>query len=334
MYTISPVHACFVLRDLLQRGYAEAPLFAGTSLDRRALESGDNIAVGDFLKILENARTYTGDETLGLMIGRHTNVAALGPIVGAAATTPTLREGLQVLENFSRLHATYIRVELVSGLHVLSVRFRYLIALGEVERFHSEAGVLFVQNYVEMLTGKCLDDARYRLSCKNPGYTEAYARYMHSPTGFGDTFTSVDLPHHWLDLRSPYYNASMWSQAQFQLAQRMKEQSAEVAGTYTQHVTALMRSFEPPLPDLNTVVEKLHLSHRTLNRRLQQEGSSFRNIRAEVLQRWACQYLAETDLTVEAIAAVLGYQDTANFRRAFRLRQQCSPGEYRRSVTR
>lgn len=330
MYTISPVHACFVLRDLLQRGYAVEPLFSGTSLDRPQLESGNDIAVEDFLRILDNARNYSGDETLGLMIGRHTNVAALGPVGAAVATAPTIREGLQVVENFSRLHATYVRVELVSGLHCLSVRYRYLLPLGELERFHAETSILFIQNYVEMLTGRRLEDAFYHLSFKDPGYDEAYARCLHSPRGFDHPYTAIDLPHHWLDLRSPYFNAQIWTQAQFQLVQRMKELSAAATDTYTRHITALLRSLEPPLPDLNALSGRLHLSQRTLNRRLQQEGSSFRDIKAGVLQSWACQYLLETDLTVEAIAAVLGYQDTANFRRAFRARQGCSPGEYRR----
>ena len=332
MYTISPVHACFVLRDIRQRGLPEEPLFAGTALNSAQLESGSDINVDDFLQLLENARNCTGDETLGLMIGRHANVAAFGPVGGASATAPTLREGLQVLENFSRLHATHVRISLSSQLACLSIRIRYLVPLGEVGRFHAETATLFIQHYVEMLTGQPLNDALYCLPFENPGYDEAYAQCMHSPVSFGHEATRVDLPHHWLDLQSPYFNAEMWNQAQFYLAQRMKEMSTDTENTYTQHIRAQLRSFEPPLPDLDTIVGKMHLSSRTLNRRLQQEGSSFRDIRADVLQRWARQYLAETEHTVEAIAALLGYQDTANFRRAFRQREGCSPSQFRQST--
>lgn len=41
------------------------------------------------------------------------------------------------------------------------------------------------------------------------------------------------------------------------------------------------------------------------------------------------QYLEQTDLSVEAIAAIIGYQDAANFRRAFRKRVGMTPGQYR-----
>jgi AraC-like DNA-binding protein len=95
-------------------------------------------------------------------------------------------------------------------------------------------------------------------------------------------------------------------------------------------VDSLLRSSEPPLPDLGAAAARLHMSERTLNRRLQREGTSFRQIRGAILGSWARQHLRETDHSVEAIAAELGYQDAANFRRAFRNSEGCSPGEYRR----
>ena len=74
------------------------------------------------------------------------------------------------------------------------------------------------------------------------------------------------------------------------------------------------------------------MSQRTLNRRLQMENASFRQLKSEALARWAKQYLRETDYSVEAIAEELGYTDTANFRRAFRKSEGCSPIDYRQSA--
>ena len=332
MNNISPVYARFVLRELLHKGAPEQPLFAGTSLNRQELETGGNITMADFITFLGNARKLSGDDQLGLMIGRHTNVVALGPLGAAAATAPTVREGFQVMENFGRLHASYINVELVSSLQGLSVRFRFPENLGEVERFHAEASVMLVQHYVEMLTGQTLDDAEYRFGFEAPDYAGDYTLWLHSPVSFGYEQTSAELTRKWLDLKSPYFNAEIWNQAQLLLAQRIRELGEDGKNTYAQHLTALMRSYEPPLPDLRAVAERLHLSERTLNRRLQQEGTSFREIKAVVLNAWARMHLTETGHSVEAIAAALGYQDVANFRRAFRAREACSPSEFRRRM--
>lgn len=330
MYTISPVYARFVLRDFLHRGLPADALFTGTTLTQGELEAGSDITADNFVALLENARMVSGDETIGLMIGRHLDVSALGPVGMAAATAPNLRAGLQTLESFSLLHASYVTVELASNLHGLSVNIAYLAPLGEVERFHAETGVMWVQYFVERVTGLPLEDAEYRMGFARPAYSQAYSRDLHSPASFGHMHTSIELPRHWLDALSPYFNAQAWHQAQFELARSMREHSSKAGNTYTRHVTALMRSFEPPLPELTEIVARLHVSERTLNRRLRAEGSSFREIKSALLQNWARQYLVGTGYTVEAIAAQLGYQDTANFRRAFRQWEGCSPIEFRR----
>jgi AraC-like DNA-binding protein len=94
---------------------------------------------------------------------------------------------------------------------------------------------------------------------------------------------------------------------------------------------ALLNSSELPLPDLGDMASTLHLSQRVFNRRLQQEGSSFRELKTDVMPRWGKRLLKEADLSVEAVAATLGYQDSANFYRAFRRQEGCPPSKYRKS---
>jgi len=332
MENISPVYARFVLREILRLGLSDQQLLAGTSLSRHELETGGDIAVEDFLAILENGRKLSGNEQLGLVIGRHTHIIALGPIGAAAAIAPTVREGLQVMENYTRLHIGYMRLELSSNLRGLSLRFRFLQDTGVAERFHTETALMLTQHYVETLVGQRVVNARYCMVLPAPEYASEYPRWLHSPVSFDDEYNAVELPVEWLDLPSPYYNAAMWHEATLKLAQRMRLLEGEEKCPYTQFVDALLRSSEPPLPDLAVAANRLHMSERTLNRRLQQEGTSFRQIRGDILGSWARQLLMETGTSVEAIAAQLGYQDAANFRRAFRKSEGCSPNEFRRGV--
>ncbi|MGB1202981.1 MAG: helix-turn-helix domain-containing protein, partial [Alloalcanivorax venustensis] len=68
---------------------------------------------------------------------------------------------------------------------------------------------------------------------------------------------------------------------------------------------------------------------RTLARKLKQEHSSFRQIRDEILSQQAASYLCQNKLPIEAIAALMNYHDSANFRRAFKRWFGQSPEEYR-----
>jgi AraC-like DNA-binding protein len=333
MHDISPVYARVLVRELVKQGYPEAPLFVGTSLNRQQLDSGGNISANDFALILENARQSSGNPRLGLLIGRHCNVITLGPVGAAMATAPTLREGLQILEHFTRLHSSYADIKLTSNLAGVSVTTSFLGLRGEVERFHVESGYLMLQHIIEMISGEPLDNVVFRFAYNKPVYAHAYADVLHGDLVFNCAAHSVDLPRAQLDVASPFFNAEIWHQAQLLLAQRLSELTDLLEKNYSQHVAALLRSLEPPLPELATVARHLHLSDRTLNRRLKEEGTTFRNIRSSEMNAWARRYLTQTDLSVEAIGAVLGYQDAANFRRAFRVWESCSPSEFRRQET-
>jgi len=73
----------------------------------------------------------------------------------------------------------------------------------------------------------------------------------------------------------------------------------------------------------------MFISKRTLARRLEGEGGSYRLIRDQVLAQLAASHLRESGLSVEAVAALLGYNDTAAFRKAFRRWYGQAPGEFR-----
>jgi AraC-like DNA-binding protein len=329
MDTISPVYARVVLRELERNQISTEPLFAGTGLTREQLLRGGDIALEDFLQILQVGHELSGNDRLGLVIGSHSQIITLGQVGAAMAIAPTVREGLQVVESFNRLHASYISVLASSNLDGLALQVSFLEDLGPTLRFHVESVAMLIQNYVETLTGLPLESALFRLAIPEPEYAQSYADYIHSPIEFDAAISTIEIPMAYLDLNSPYYNADMWQQAQSQLSMLLKKLAAREKQPYTLHLSGLLNSSAPPLPDLAAVAATLCMSERTMNRRLQQEGSNFRSLKTDALVSRGKQYLAQTDNSIEAIAADLGYQDAANFRRAFRKSMGCSPKDYR-----
>ncbi|MFT6331526.1 MAG: AraC-like DNA-binding protein [Bermanella sp.] len=51
-----------------------------------------------------------------------------------------------------------------------------------------------------------------------------------------------------------------------------------------------------------------------------------------MLSQQAVAYLSDSHISVEAIAALLNYHDSANFRRAFKRWFQLSPDQYRQHL--
>jgi AraC-like DNA-binding protein len=77
------------------------------------------------------------------------------------------------------------------------------------------------------------------------------------------------------------------------------------------------------------VSDRLSMGRRKLQRVLQAEGTSFRNVRERFLETRARALLAEPNLTIQEIARSLGYSEVNSFRRAFRQWTGLSPNAYR-----
>jgi AraC-like DNA-binding protein len=332
MDTISPVYARVVLREVEQREIDSSTLFERTALDREELLHGGDIGLPDFLQILQNGDRLLGDEELGFLLGRKTHVFGMGPVGSGMAVAPNLRQGLQLLETFTRLHATYIAIDARSTTRGLTVSIVYEQQTGYAERIHTETAMMLLQQYVETLVGEAARDVLYRFAMAVPDNCTDYVNALHGILVFDADANEVEIPQRWLDLPSPYYHAELWQQAQIGLAQTLREKGRRQGTPYTQHVTTLLSTSEPPLPNLSEVAFGLHVSVRTLNRHLQAENTTFRQLKSRALASRAKLYLRDSNLSVEAIGETLGYQDTANFRRAFRRSVGCSPMEYRMAV--
>lgn len=82
----------------------------------------------------------------------------------------------------------------------------------------------------------------------------------------------------------------------------------------------------------DSVAQRLFMGPRRLQRALQQEGTSFREVRARFIEERARSLLAETDLSVEAVGRSLGYKEPKSFRRAFKSWTGVSPATFRKSA--
>src|SRR5262249_51637173 len=71
-------------------------------------------------------------------------------------------------------------------------------------------------------------------------------------------------------------------------------------------------------PTLEQIAPRLHMSPRTLHRRLEEEGTSFRQVLSEVRRELAARHLSEGRLAIGEIAFLLGFSEPSAFHRAFK----------------
>jgi len=95
-------------------------------------------------------------------------------------------------------------------------------------------------------------------------------------------------------------------------------------------VRDLLRAALPDTLSLDDIADRLHLSPRTIHRRLEDEGSSFRGIKDALRRDMALARLTKTRDSIAKVAADLGYADTSAFYRAFVEWTGMAPVHYRR----
>lgn len=81
--------------------------------------------------------------------------------------------------------------------------------------------------------------------------------------------------------------------------------------------------------DIRTVAFELGMSDRTLQRRLTDEGVSFKQLLAHTRREQALAYLADPSLEIKEIAFLVGYEDQNSFYRAFRSWEGETPANWR-----
>ncbi len=93
---------------------------------------------------------------------------------------------------------------------------------------------------------------------------------------------------------------------------------------------AVVDVVKPAQSTLASVSARLSMSSRSLQRRLSDEGTTFRDVVDGALRRLAERRLGNPNETVEGVAFSLGYEHRRAFHRAFQRWTGTTPGAWRR----
>ncbi|MFI8479289.1 AraC family transcriptional regulator [Pseudomonas sp. NPDC078700] len=133
------------------------------------------------------------------------------------------------------------------------------------------------------------------------------------------------------------------------LAIELRQADSNLLRTLEEHALTLMAKFDDDqplaarvksalrlllkdgLPRKERVAERFDMTVRTLQRHLQQAGTSYQSILDELRQELAEHYLLRSDLPVQDIASYLGFSESRSFHRSFKLWTGQTPGDYRHS---
>ena len=320
--------------ELVMRAFGGAPgidtvLREGTGVTSEV--PGAEITLGQQLVQVRNANRLFAPGW-GLKLGRRFEPSTHGPVGFAALSAPTLGDGLAVVERFGHVRSPYFQFGSSRDARRFALRVEERVSLAVDERIPLiECVMLSLQKLVEPVLGEPMSAAEFHFAWAPPPYADRYRECFHGPVRFHARHTEVAMPSQWLALKCPMadpvtYNDSMRT---LEALERRLDGDAYVAAQVEQLIAASRGSG----PSLAEAAARLHLSCRTLIRRLRGAGTTYHELIDTQQRDRAETLLANPDFDIAEIGHRLGYRDPANFGRAARRWFGMAPGRYRRLLT-
>ena len=302
---------------------AKAGLTAAQIEDRKA-----RISVQSQIRFLELASHALDDDLLGFHLARDCELRELGLVYYVLASSEVLTEALQKAARYSSIVNEGVSLRLREGRET-GIGFRYVNVERRGDRQHIEFWLTIIVRLCRHLSNRRLAPYQVRVihhGRKTPAELRAF---LGCAIEFDAGIDEVVFPG--AVAQMPVVDADMYLN---ELLTRYCEEA--LAHRRNERVATLRLEVEnaiaPLLPHgkarAHEIARRLGLSHRTLARRLADEGLSFSQILDELKVDLAKRYLAE-GLSVSRIAWLLGYHEVSAFTHAFKRWTGKSPKQLR-----
>jgi AraC-like DNA-binding protein len=284
------------------------------------------VSTSELFALWHAIETLSSDPLIGLKLGVETRTERFHPMGIAALSTENLAAAAEHMARYKRLTAPE---EILTQLDEVefSIGFRWLLAVDAEPQVLTDYCFAWMLTIARHGTGTQLNPVRVEyvqqranpralerhFGCKVTGRASRNAIIFRASDAIAPFVTrNAEL----LDLLAPQFEE--------QLTQYKSEDS------FIELVRqAIQDRLTGQRPSIHAISQVLHVSPRTLQRRLQESGSSFQRVMDEARHQMARYYLSNSALELNETAYLLGFEDPNSFGRAFRAWEGMPPSNWR-----
>jgi AraC-like DNA-binding protein len=263
---------------------------------------------------------------IGLALGTETRAENFDAIALAALSTNTFGEGMRQIARHKQLSCPE-EILHESDDEEWSIQFRWLLAQNEEPAVLTDLCFAWVLSIARHGTGTRISPLRLELA-RPPAHMRVFERHFGCSIVFGAARNAMVFRI--ADAKLPFVtrNAELLAMLAPQLDQELKQHNRQQ--TFAEQVrTTIQRKLTGRRPKMQDIARELHISSRTMQRRLQDDGFSFQQVLEEARHQLARHYLNNSVLELNETAYLLGYEDANSFVRAFRTWEGVPPAHWR-----
>jgi AraC-like DNA-binding protein len=303
-----------LVRFGVDNGVTGDQLLAGSGLTAAQLsDPTTEVAARQELAVVRNLATALPDA--GVAAGREYHATTFGILGFAFLSSPTMRDAIAVALRYFDLSFAFSmpRVSLADGQVRLELDDQLLPA--DVARFLVERDLAAIHTVIDELVpgGVPLTGLTFRFAAPA---TDVHRTVFGLTPEFGSAANMAMFDATYLDRSLPLANTHTVAMCEAQCRELVSRRRARsgIAHDVRERLTRL-GAISSRMPE---VARQLDVSTRTLRRRLEEEGTTFRALLDEVREALAEELLSTGAVPVEDIALRLGYAEASSFIHAFK----------------
>ncbi|BAP13312.1 MAG: AraC family transcriptional regulator [Alcanivorax borkumensis] len=327
-YSVSAEYLALLLAVLSRRGVATETLLEGTRIEPGCWRNPQaRITAQDFERVAIRAIELSGEPWLGWELGASMTLSSHGFLGYAAMSSATLGEALELAVKYFRTRSTLVQLETFTDGDMAVMQINELLALGELAPLIMESLFSSFHFMGEKLVPGQEVIGELRFSYPEPDYFARLRPVMPVPVYFDCAYNQMRFPVERMKYTLQFADPRLARMAADQCEQEMA--TIKLPPPLLGQVRRIILGGGGRFPGVEEVAGELHMSSRTLKRKLQQLGTSYQEVLDGLRKGLAVEYLTQSEKTVDEIAMTLGYSDASNFARAFRRWTARSPSDYR-----
>lgn len=313
------------LVDLSHIPYTEVVEAVGLS-SSVVLRSDDTISTHLAYRLIQFALERTNNPSLGLEYGLSIHMSDLEMLGYAASAQSTIRDALQlVAQHYSAL--THLSQLTIDDERDFFIRISCQSSMPDyMERFLTEAIVAGILENIRRLGIDTKNHAKAYFSYSKPSYSTQYSG-LAVPVHFDQQVSGIFLTNHLVDAKLSSVDSTVLSDI------GLTQGAVNNSNDYKQSLENNILLSLPSIPSIEESALQLGVSKRTLQRRLKDSDTDYRQLVESVRIKEGAYLLTSGTLSIAKIAQQIGFADASSFSRAFKRLEEMTPGEYRRQTS-
>ena len=263
---------------------------------------------------------------IGLLLGTENRTERFHPVGLAALSSENFGAAMDQMARYKQLTCPEEIVQETDDKE-WSIQFRWLLA-DEIEPpVLIECAFAWVLSIARHGTRTRLSPLRVEFM-QPRAHAKTIERHFGCPAVCGATRNAIVFRA--ADAQRPFVtrNAELLSMLAPQFEEELKQENGNENFVERVRIT-IQENLTGRRPTIEDIADALHISPRTLQRRLQDEGFSFQRVLEEARRQLARHYLNNSALELNEAAYLLGYEDGNSFVRAFRTWEGIPPARWR-----